>query len=487
MENFRQNEPIKSGEIAWSATFAVAGAVVSVLNALGLYKFITTAALRTRKHVMIINLIVTGLLFGAAGMSSTVYYLLKPSDIAFYVFLILNIFPKAASFFTLGVIAVERMHTIVWPIRHHVLGNSVYRAALVFVWVLAAVVTTFETLVLTVNEEKISMHGFGVLFFGIVTSIAACYISIWFSVRRRKRRKLGVPDDQDKALAFTLLLIAGTFLATWVIPMFYMSISRMCKGCHQVSFTALIWLRLIFAVQSVINPVIYCFQLPVFKERLKAYVQKVKCFHESCENEERERMHTIVWPIRHHVLGNSVYRAALVFVWVLAAVVTTFETLVLTVNEEKISMHGFGVLFFGIVTSIAACYISIWFSVRRRKRRKLGAPDDQDKALALTLLLIAGTFLATWVIPMLYMSISRMCKGCHQVSFTVLIWLRLIFAVQSVINPVIYCFQLPVFKERLKAYVQKVKCFHESYQQPTGGDQITRSCRKESSNLASAL
>ena len=202
-------------------------------------------------------------------------------------------------------------------------------------------------------------------------------------------------------------------------------------------------------------------------------------------------MHAIVWPIRHQVLGNSVYRASLVFVWVLAAVVTTFETLVLAVNEEKISMHVFGVfetvLFFGIVTSIAACYISIWFSVRRRKRRKLGAPDDQDKALALTLLLIAGTFLATWVIPMLYMSISRMCKGCHQVSFTALIWLRLIFAVQSVINPVIYCFQLPAFKERLKAYVQKVKCFHESCQQPTGGGQMTRSCRNESSDLASAL
>ena len=209
MENFRLNEPIKSGEIAWSATFnfAVTGAVVSVLNALGLNTFITTAALRTRKHVMIINLIVTDLLFGAAGMSSTVYYLLKPSDTVFYVVLILNIFPKAASFFTLGVIAVERMHAIVWPIRHQVLGNSVYRAALVSVWVLAAVVTTFETLVLAVNEEKISMHVFGVfetvLFFGIVTSIAACYKCIWFSVRRRKRRKLGAPDDQDKALALT--------------------------------------------------------------------------------------------------------------------------------------------------------------------------------------------------------------------------------------------------------------------------------------------
>ena len=91
------------------------------------------------------------------------YYLLKPSDIAFYVVVILNILPKAASFFTLGVIAVEQMHAIVWPICHHVLGNSVYRADLVFVWVLAAAGTTFGTLsVLAVNKEKISMHVFGV-------------------------------------------------------------------------------------------------------------------------------------------------------------------------------------------------------------------------------------------------------------------------------------------------------------------------------------
>ena len=287
MENFRLNESMRSGEIAWSATFIVAGAVVTVINAVGLYVFITTAAFRTRKHVMIINLIVADLLFGAAGMSSTVYYLLKPSDIAFYVFLVLNIFPKEASFLTLGVIAVERMHAIVWPIRHHVLGNSVYRAVLVLVWVLAAVATTFETLELAVNEEEISMRVFGVfatvLFFGVVTSIAACYISIWVSVRRRKRRKLGAPDKQDKALALTLLLVAGTFVVTWVIPMLYMSISRMCKGCHQVSYTVMIWLHLVFAVQSVINPVIYCFRLPEFKERLKAYVHKVKCFDDSCQ------------------------------------------------------------------------------------------------------------------------------------------------------------------------------------------------------------
>lgn len=95
----------------------------------GIVTFMTTTSLRTRKHIMIINLIVTDLLSGAAGTSSTLYYLLKPSDIAFYVLQTLNIFPKAASLFTLGVIAVERMHAIVWPIRHRVLGTSIYKVA----------------------------------------------------------------------------------------------------------------------------------------------------------------------------------------------------------------------------------------------------------------------------------------------------------------------------------------------------------------------
>ena len=282
MDKFRANKPTGFEEITWSATFAVTGAAVIVINALAFFTFITTASLRTRKHIMIINLIITDLLFGVAGMSSTVYYLKKPTNVAYYIMQVLNRFPKMASLFTLGVIAVERMHAIVWPIRHHVLENRVYKAAVVFIWVLAAVMTTFLTIELAADGDKISMRLSGafvtLVVFGVITAITACYISIWISLRRRKRRKRSALAKHDKALAITLLVVAGTFMVTWVIPMLYLSISRMCKGCHQLSVAVMMWLRMVFALQSVVNPIIYCFRIAEFKERWKAYAGKVKCF-----------------------------------------------------------------------------------------------------------------------------------------------------------------------------------------------------------------
>ena len=167
----------------------------------------------------------------------------------------------------------------------------------------------------------------------------------------------------------------------------------------------------------------------------------------------------------------------------------TFEILVLDEHGDKISVHLFvvfvTVVVFGVITGIVACYISIWISVRRRKRRKLSAPNKQDKALALTILLAAGTFVVTWVIPMLYISISRTCKSCHQLSVQMLMWLRLLFTVQSVLNPIIYCYRLSEFKERLKAGVQKIKCFKDSEQQPTVGSTSAR--RIEANNSVRAL
>ena len=143
------------------------------------------------------------------------------------------------------------------------------------------------------------------------------------------------------------------------------------------------------------------------------------------------------------------------------------------------------VVIFGVITGIVACYISIWISVRRRKRHKLSAPNKQDKALALPLLLVTGTFVVTGVIPMLYISISRTCKSCHQLSVQMLMWLRLVFTVQSVLNPIIYCYRLSEFKERLKACVQKIKCFKKSEQQPTVGS--TSTWRIEANNSVRAL
>ena len=199
--------------IVWSVAFAVTGIIATVINSLTLYSFTKNKLLQTRRHFMIINLTVADLLSGATGMTSTVFYLLNPSDISFGLFGILNMFTKLTCHITLCLIAIERMHAIVWPLRHKVLGCGVYKTALVLSWILsAAVVATTSILSLYTYNSVFFEFTLPVLITaGIITMITS-YISIWVSVHRRKKDKYNTATNQDKALAITLLLVAGTFV-----------------------------------------------------------------------------------------------------------------------------------------------------------------------------------------------------------------------------------------------------------------------------------
>ena len=264
--------------IIWSVAFAVTGIIVIVINSLTLYSFMKNKLLQTRRHFMIINLTVADLLFGATGMSSAVFYLLNPSDISFCLFAILSMFTKLACLITLCLIAIERMHAIVWPLRHQVLGCGVYKTALVLSWILSAAIaaTTLIVSVYTYNSVIVEFSLLVLIAAGIITMITS-YISIWVSVHRRKKDKYNTATNQGKALAITLLLVAGTFVVTWVIPVLYMSISHLCS-CYKHSHSVTLLTYLVPALESVINPLIYCFRIPGFQDKFKLKMVTMNCF-----------------------------------------------------------------------------------------------------------------------------------------------------------------------------------------------------------------
>ena len=284
--------------IVWSVAFAVTGIIVTVINSLTLYSFTKNKLLQTRTHFMIINLTVADLLFDATGMTSTVFYLLNPSDISFGLFGILNMFTKLTCHITLCLIAIERMHAIVWPLRHKVLGCGVYKTALVLSWILSAaiVATTSIFSLYTYNSVFFEFTLPVLITAGIITMITS-YISIWVSsVHRRKKDKYNTATNQDKALAITLLLVAGTFVVTWVIPVLYISISHLCS-CYKPSFSVTMLTYLVPALESVINPLIYCFRIPGFQDKFKLKMVTMNCFkkrvkHRDATTESSKRKST---------------------------------------------------------------------------------------------------------------------------------------------------------------------------------------------------
>ena len=261
----------------WTAAYAVVGTIAIVVNTLTLYTCLKTSSFRTRKHVMVINLAVADLFSGVTAVPAAMLFLLNPTTTSFYVYKALNTFLKAASLFTLGVIPIERMHAIIWPLRHQVMNSSVYKGGILLIWILSALATapvTFQW------SGLWDIGTFAPLFLpvvigGIIFTAVTCYGCIWITVRRRKQRRLAASAKQEKTLAVTLLLVGGAFLITWGIPIFYVSIARVYKNCFQLLITAIRGVMLLFVTQSLVNPVIYCFRLPSFKDSLKARIKEM--------------------------------------------------------------------------------------------------------------------------------------------------------------------------------------------------------------------
>ena len=118
----------------WTAVFAVVGVIAVLVNILTLYIFFKTKPLRTRQHVMFINLSVAELLFLATGIPLYVIHLLQPSILSYLMLHILSRLSKLASVLTLAVIAVERMHATVTPLRHRLLSSRVFTITVMSIW-----------------------------------------------------------------------------------------------------------------------------------------------------------------------------------------------------------------------------------------------------------------------------------------------------------------------------------------------------------------
>ena len=285
----------ESDAIAWCVALTILGIPTVVFNIFTLYTFITTKALRTRKHVLIVNLGVADLLFVAAGIPAYAVHLLRPSISSYYAVNIIQRFAKMESLFTLCAIAVERMHATIRPLRHKFLSCRVHVITIVFLWIFVAILTALAMLEMAgiLVFDFFSSRITSVVTIGVIIVIVSCYVVIWISFRRRKRQKLGVSTNQDKALAVTLLLVTGAFIITWSPPMLYLAVARVCKKCIQPNTKTLGWAMLVFLIQSLINPIIYCFRLPHFKASLKTVFIKMylRCFQRSSTKTRRSAIH----------------------------------------------------------------------------------------------------------------------------------------------------------------------------------------------------
>ena len=174
------------------------------------------------------------------------------------------------SLFSLALISVERAYAVILPLRHRVTGNKWYICSLFIVWSAGMVVGAAFLL----HQAKLLRYYFCqiivclMILLSLIT-ICGSYLSIRKKIHSRfpaihhHRRN---DEEQDIKLSRTLFIVIAASFVCWLPGTVLYFIYVVGKLVMPMS---VLYSGTLFNIaSSFVNPVIYSFRMPIFKEPL---------------------------------------------------------------------------------------------------------------------------------------------------------------------------------------------------------------------------
>jgi len=177
------------------------------------------------------------------------------------------------SVFFLALISLERAYALIWPLRHRVASTKSCLCAATFLWV--AVIFAGALALLAVYDildfSYCAVEFCGVLFSCLIT-ICVSYLKI----RQRLNCRDPVIDtaynkrnesQQIVKLSRTLFIVITASLLFWIPGIVVPCTRYLCSKCVPLLWTYIF--NLFRLANSLLNPIIYSFRIPMFKEIFK--------------------------------------------------------------------------------------------------------------------------------------------------------------------------------------------------------------------------
>ena len=176
-----------------------------------------------------------------------------------------------ASIGFLALISLERLYAVVWPLRIRTTSTRQYIFSVGAVWLLSGTVAAAQLLgnAATLITEDIFIWFVTMYLFVCLIIISCAYSAVWFFSRKEDPRLSLNRYKRNKELAKTLFIATLLSLITW-LPF---------TVVHNLRFTLKenVAIRPVFddvaqglqLANSFINPVVYCFRMPLFRRTLR--------------------------------------------------------------------------------------------------------------------------------------------------------------------------------------------------------------------------
>ena len=179
-----------------------------------------------------------------------------------------------ASVFFLVLISLERAHALIWPLRHRTSSTKTYFYSVILLWIAVLSIGVVTILASYGHLDKLQLW----VALCCVLLLALITICISYLAIRKKLTNPKVPaidkvhnrqnaSEQNRKLSRTLFIVIAVSLGCWLPGVLVYPIQSLCSSCLPGPLIHLC--AILHLANSLVNPIIYCFRIPIFRERLK--------------------------------------------------------------------------------------------------------------------------------------------------------------------------------------------------------------------------
>ena len=262
--------------------------VILIANMFTIFVFWIHRKKLKRTFLLVINLAFADLFVGFTGILTVIgaFALQRHTgfnkisyDTFFGISLILHATFACISVYFLVLISLERAFALIWPLRHRVASIKVYINSVVIVWLVG---TAQGALIFLALNEDIKMEysevcGGFLIYFSLGT-ICVSYLSIRKRLNNRNRY---INTTQNRQILEQNIKLSKTFFTVICASVVCLapSVSFYIVSCfHPALFVG--FLKYIFVMlnqsNSLVNPMIYSFRMPIFRKTLKQLKKRIK-------------------------------------------------------------------------------------------------------------------------------------------------------------------------------------------------------------------
>jgi len=178
-----------------------------------------------------------------------------------------------ASVFLLALISLERAYALIWPLRHRVASTKGYLYGATFGWITAIVCGVL--VLLAVHDILDFAHwvlAIGCVLVLFLVTICASYMVIRTRLNSRaptidSANNRQNEQQQNAKLSRTLFIVITASLFFWVPSIVVYCTYYFCNQC--VPVLVFHFFNLFSLANSLVNPIIYSFRIPMFKKIFK--------------------------------------------------------------------------------------------------------------------------------------------------------------------------------------------------------------------------